>query len=578
MSEQLLNSDKLEDIQDKYNALQAEFELIGENIKVIPQSSPDLTVTVQPGYYSLGDATFQITYPGESVDLTSSVPGSNSRIVLITLNGESYPTGPIEVVEGTIAASPVAPDYGNRLVIAEITLTNGQTTIVANDIDDVRPFWWANRDSLSIVGKEVDDTLIGDGKVIAYIASSGKWEFRTVSGLGGISISWFDLTDSSGTNYTGKNGYIPTVDEFYSGAPKQVLTDPATISVGYIDGNDMDDLDDRYAEISKLNEYADFEDYKRRNVLFNPTFSGWNWAVVSPYYKKPIGWFVNGADNIDVTDGYRGLGASIPATKEIWQYVAEEIVTYYRSKTAWMQATVKGVGYVRCRVTKTDLATVDFDVTFNSVGSFTSVEKEIAVPSNAKYFTIIVHSNSGTVVGDNVHIGLQKRTPASIFENYVRGKQLEFFYFAASPNNPGEGILNKAPIITCPDAVTSRMHAAYSIPEDYPGYCDLMLGIMAHVSGSSGGEARFRTYFEAYAGMTHGKTISNIDTTISFHWDYGEDGYKYFGIPLVLDAEPTNEMSFSLQFERVGAGGIDNLEETVNIVHTEIIPIGKDYS
>ena len=78
-----------------------------------------------------------------------SVPGSpNSRIDLIYIAAD----GTVTVLQGTQAVSPSAPSYDNKLVVAEITLVNGDVSIPASRIRDVRSFIttkdiWSSRET-----------------------------------------------------------------------------------------------------------------------------------------------------------------------------------------------------------------------------------------------------------------------------------------------------------------------------------------------------------------------------------------------------------------------------------------------
>jgi hypothetical protein len=66
-----------------------------------------------------------------------TVPGSpNSRIDLVHIES----TGNVAIHQGTAAVSPSAPDYNGRLVVAEVRVVNGDTSIPASQIQDVRSF------------------------------------------------------------------------------------------------------------------------------------------------------------------------------------------------------------------------------------------------------------------------------------------------------------------------------------------------------------------------------------------------------------------------------------------------------
>jgi hypothetical protein len=66
-----------------------------------------------------------------------TVPTSpNSRIDLVYINDSGSPT----ILQGVAAPSPVAPSYDGKLVVAEVTIVNGDTSITSSMINDVRSF------------------------------------------------------------------------------------------------------------------------------------------------------------------------------------------------------------------------------------------------------------------------------------------------------------------------------------------------------------------------------------------------------------------------------------------------------
>ena len=105
-----------------------------------------------------------------------SVPSSpNSRIDLVYVDS----SGSIQILQGTAAVSPVAPSYAGKLVIAEVTVVNGDVSISQSDIKDVRSFLskvpptiafgsWASR----LV--DVVYTASTDGMVCATVKATDK--------------------------------------------------------------------------------------------------------------------------------------------------------------------------------------------------------------------------------------------------------------------------------------------------------------------------------------------------------------------------------------------------------------------
>lgn len=104
------------------------------HLKVEPTGDTELRVRIRSGYYQTPTGSVHI------VDQKSNAitpPLVNSRIDLIYIDTD----GTIRVDStGTVGVSPVAPSYGNKLVLAEVTVSAGDTTITSSQIKDVRPF------------------------------------------------------------------------------------------------------------------------------------------------------------------------------------------------------------------------------------------------------------------------------------------------------------------------------------------------------------------------------------------------------------------------------------------------------
>lgn len=102
---------------------------------VLPTAgTPDLNVGVEPGVASVADKI--VVVPERQVlDLSGSVPGSDSRIVTVQLSSD----GTIGIKNGDIAASPIAPEPdGNAIKLADVTLPTGTTQIFIGNIMDSR--------------------------------------------------------------------------------------------------------------------------------------------------------------------------------------------------------------------------------------------------------------------------------------------------------------------------------------------------------------------------------------------------------------------------------------------------------
>jgi len=104
-------------------------------LKVEPTEETELRVRVRAGRIQTGSGYIQV------VDQKTSLftpPASNSKIYLVYINTT---TGAVAIdSSGTAAASPVAPDYLGKLVLAEVTLTSISTNITSSMIRDVRNF------------------------------------------------------------------------------------------------------------------------------------------------------------------------------------------------------------------------------------------------------------------------------------------------------------------------------------------------------------------------------------------------------------------------------------------------------
>lgn len=145
----------------------------GSMLLVHEQSTPDMTVKVEPGVCYVG-ATRVIYAGGNSPSITN--PVSNPRIDLICINS----SGAISVVAGTENASPSAPTYpSDKLVLAEVYLRTTGTTIRDDDQgsghyikNDVRPFLGGG---YILTESQIDSTVIASltNSSHIYAASSG---------------------------------------------------------------------------------------------------------------------------------------------------------------------------------------------------------------------------------------------------------------------------------------------------------------------------------------------------------------------------------------------------------------------
>jgi hypothetical protein len=100
-------------------------------LRVVPTIPASMRVRISKGWCNFGQSNVFIA-DQESPLFTA--PGSNSRIDLLYVST----AGVLTILQGTAAASPVAPTYGGKMVLAEVRLTAGQTSITAVNIQDTR--------------------------------------------------------------------------------------------------------------------------------------------------------------------------------------------------------------------------------------------------------------------------------------------------------------------------------------------------------------------------------------------------------------------------------------------------------
>jgi hypothetical protein len=109
--------------------------MLDQFLKVEALTTPSMKVFVNTGYVSYGSSKIPVAGQ-ESATLTA--PTTNPRIDLIWIDT----AGNVQIEQGAEAASPVAPDHTNKIVLAEITLQPATTAITQDLINDTRP--WVN--------------------------------------------------------------------------------------------------------------------------------------------------------------------------------------------------------------------------------------------------------------------------------------------------------------------------------------------------------------------------------------------------------------------------------------------------
>jgi len=185
-------------------------------LKVEPSSPASMSVRVRGGRTTYGASSLEIK---DQAVGPFSVPVGNPRKDLIYIDTD----GTIKTSTGSEAVSPVAPSYSGKVVLAELTLAVGMSTIVVSNIKDVRAFLGSNAGTflalqdtpLSYAGKGGYDVKVNSGATalefvapIAAIPSGGiiMWSGSIAS----IPSGWY-LCD-------GNNGTPNLKDKFIVGA------------------------------------------------------------------------------------------------------------------------------------------------------------------------------------------------------------------------------------------------------------------------------------------------------------------------------------------------------------------------
>jgi hypothetical protein len=109
-------------------------DIMSSYLKVEPTAETELYVMLRGGRYQSSSALVAI--PAQKIGPFAAPTPPNSRIDLLYLTSLGVPT----IFQGNQAVNPVAPNYGNKLVLAEILVSNGATNIIASDITDTRAF------------------------------------------------------------------------------------------------------------------------------------------------------------------------------------------------------------------------------------------------------------------------------------------------------------------------------------------------------------------------------------------------------------------------------------------------------
>ncbi len=120
-------------------------------LKVQPTSPASMKVLIRAGIASYG--TSKLVVP---IQLSASftAPVVNPRIDIVYIDT----AGAVQILQGVEAVSPSAPSYAGKIVLAEINLTVGITSIAASNITDVRGFL-SGVSSLNFMDLTTDQTV-----------------------------------------------------------------------------------------------------------------------------------------------------------------------------------------------------------------------------------------------------------------------------------------------------------------------------------------------------------------------------------------------------------------------------------
>jgi len=102
-------------------------------LKCLPLESPAMYVRCTSGWCSYGASRINVAAQNSPA---IAAPLVNPRIDLAYIDSG----GNLLIELGAEDPSPTPPDHSGKIVLAEITLTVGQTTIDTGDITDARPF------------------------------------------------------------------------------------------------------------------------------------------------------------------------------------------------------------------------------------------------------------------------------------------------------------------------------------------------------------------------------------------------------------------------------------------------------
>jgi hypothetical protein len=197
-------------------------------LQVEPTGDVELRVRIRGGRIQTNSGVVDI--PDQLSDLFTP-PTSNSRVYLVYVTA----AGAIAIdSSGTALATPVAPSYKGKLVLAEVTLTAGDTSITADKIQDVRNW--------------ITQPIVLDGTTIALDSSGKLAVVTTPTGAVGsnqlasaaVIPSKVDSIFGSWTNLNSLGSVLVTGVVYKVGSDGFVIAmtpNGATQVIGYTDGS-----------------------------------------------------------------------------------------------------------------------------------------------------------------------------------------------------------------------------------------------------------------------------------------------------------------------------------------------------
>jgi hypothetical protein len=146
-------------------------------LKVEETGDSDLRVRVRGG--RIQTAAGNVAVADQKSGLFTP-PASDSKVFLVYLDAD---TGAVDIdTSGVAAASPSPPDYDGKLVIAEVTLTTGDTSIPQSQIKDVRNFITKSVADVAPDGVTIEENDDGDLRVSRFYQNYiPKWRVKVAN-------------------------------------------------------------------------------------------------------------------------------------------------------------------------------------------------------------------------------------------------------------------------------------------------------------------------------------------------------------------------------------------------------------